>query len=112
MNRLQRIVTPTLGLVLLTIGPACSHKDIRSSDSGGMTDTASAHRGALAPAHTSNQGSDLRWHRMWLGELDASYRNARGGRTGNFPSTEYSQAQVEQAFGHTIYDAGIFFGRS
>src|SRR5439155_15110185 len=41
MNRLQRIVTATLGLVLLTIGPACSQKDIRSPDLGGKTDTVS-----------------------------------------------------------------------
>ncbi len=204
MNRLQRIVTPTLGLVLLTIGPACSQKDIRSSDSGGKTDTASVQslrrdlerirnhfpgdmsiymknlstaeeiaidpdtmyetfsviklaiaaelmhqvesgklslsdrittkaaderlpsgvlyalepglsptiKDSLGLANTSIQFSDLDWDRTWLGTLDARYRNARGEQTVNFPFSKYSQAQVEQAFGHTIYDAGIFFGHS
>jgi len=71
-----------------------------------------AYMHTLGLANTSIQFSDLDWDRTWLGTLDARYRNARGEQTVNFPFSKYSQAQVEQAFGHTIYDAGIFFGHS
>ncbi len=33
-------------------------------------------------------------------------------RPSTFHLTKYSDAQVSQAFGHTIYDAGIYFGHS
>ncbi|HZQ68819.1 MAG TPA: serine hydrolase [Terriglobales bacterium] len=67
---------------------------------------------SLGLANTSIQFSDLDWDRTWLGTLDASYRTARGDQTVNFPFGKYDEGQVQQAFGHTIYDAGIYFGRS
>jgi len=67
---------------------------------------------ALGLANTSIQFSDLDWDRSWLSTIDPSYRNARGDQTVNFLFSHYSDAQVERAFGHTIYDAGIFFGHS
>jgi beta-lactamase class A len=71
-----------------------------------------AYMHALGLANTSIQFSDLDWDRTWLGTLDPGYRHARGDQTVNFPFSNYSDAQVEQAFGHTIYDAGIYFGHS
>jgi len=71
-----------------------------------------AYMHTLGLAKTSIQFSDLDWDRTWLGALDARYRNARGDQTVNFPFSNYSQIQIEKAFGHTIYDAGIFFGHS
>ena len=67
---------------------------------------------SLGLTHTSIQFSDLDWDRTWIGTLDPSYRNASGDRTVNFPFGHYSDAQVQQAFDRTIYDAGIYFGRS
>jgi len=67
---------------------------------------------SLGLTHTSIQFSDLDWDRAWLGTLDPSYRNASGDQTVNFPFGHYSDAQVQQAFDHTIYDAGVYFGRS
>lgn len=66
----------------------------------------------LGLSHTAIQFSDLDWDRRWLGTLDPSYRHASGDQTVHFPFSNYSDPQVEQAFGHTIYDAGIFFGHS
>jgi beta-lactamase class A len=71
-----------------------------------------AYMHSLGLANTSIQFSDLDWDRTWLSALDPHYRNARGDQTVNFPFGNYSEANVEQAFGHTIYDAGIFFGHS
>ncbi len=67
---------------------------------------------SLGLSRTSIQYSDLDWDRTWLGTLDPKYKNARGNETVNFPFTRYSGADVQQAFGHTIYDAGIYFGHS
>jgi len=67
---------------------------------------------SLGLTNTSIQFSDLDWDRTWLGTLDPSYRKARGDQTVNFPFGNYSDVQVQQAFGHTIYDAGIYFGHS
>jgi beta-lactamase class A len=67
---------------------------------------------SMGLSHTSIQFSDLDWDRAWLGTLDPSYKNARGDQTVNFPFDNYSDARVQQAFNHTIYDAGIFFGHS
>jgi beta-lactamase class A len=61
---------------------------------------------------TSIEFSDLAWDRTWLGSLDATYRNASGDQTIKFPFEKYSDRQVNDAFGHTIYDAGIYFGHS
>ena len=67
---------------------------------------------SLGLANTSIKFSDLDWDRTWLGTLDPGYRNASGDQTVNFPFGRYSDEQVNQAFGHTIYDAGIYFGHS
>ena len=67
---------------------------------------------SLGLEKTSIQFSDLDWDRTWLGTLDPTYRNATGDQTVNFPFDKYSEDQVHQAFGHTIYDAGIYFGHS
>src|ERR1700730_13526249 len=69
-----------------------------------------AYMHSLGLEKTSIQFSDLDWDRTWLSALDSTYRNATGDRTINFPFDKYSGAQVQQAFGHTIYDAGIYFG--
>jgi hypothetical protein len=72
--------------------------------------TAYMHR--LGLEKTSIQFSDLDWDRTWLGTLDPAYRNATGDKTISFPFDKFTGAQVQQAFGHTIYDAGIYFGHS
>ena len=66
----------------------------------------------LGLAHTAIEFSDLDWDRTWLGTLDPSYRQAAGDQTVNFPFGKYSGQQVKEAFGHTIYDGGIYFGHS
>ena len=71
-----------------------------------------AYMHSLGLEKTSIQFSDLDWDRTWLGTLDPSYRNAPGNQTVNFPFGKYSGAKVSDAFGHTIYDAGIYFGHS
>ena len=72
--------------------------------------TAYAH--SLGLGKTSIEFSDLDWDRTWLGSLDPSYRKASGDQTIAFPFAKYTDKQVSEAFGHTIYDAGIFFGHS
>jgi beta-lactamase class A len=72
--------------------------------------TAFAH--GLGLANTSIQFSDLDWDRTWLGALDSEYKHASGDQTVNFPFDKYTDQQVQDAFGHTIYDAGIYFGHS
>lgn len=71
-----------------------------------------AYMRSLGLKKTTIQFSDLDWDRTWLGSLDPSYKNASGDQTINFPFGKYSDAQVSAAFGHTIYDAGIYFGHS
>jgi len=66
----------------------------------------------LGLKNTSIQLSDLDWDRTWLGSLDPSYKNASGDKTILFPFGKYTDGQVEQAFGKTIWDAGIYFGHS
>jgi beta-lactamase class A len=61
---------------------------------------------------TSIKFSDLDWDRTWLGSLDPSYKHATGDKTIQFPFNNFSEAQVQSAFGQTIYNAGIFFGHS
>jgi len=61
---------------------------------------------------TSIKFSDLDWDRTWLRALDPSYENAAGDKTIQFPFGEYSEAQIQSAFGQTIYNAGIYFGHS
>ena len=62
--------------------------------------------------NTSIKFSDLDWDRTWLGTLDPSYKNASGDKTIQFPFGKYSEEQIQSAFGHTIYNAGIYFGHS
>jgi len=71
-----------------------------------------AYMHSLGLQNTSIQFSDLDWDRTWLGSLDPTYRNASGDQTIQFPFGKYSSEQVEAAFEHTIYDAGIYFGHS
>jgi beta-lactamase class A len=67
---------------------------------------------SLGLTNTSIQFTDLDWDRLWLSNLDPSYGNASGDKTVEFPFSRYTQEQVKSAFGHTIYDAGIYFGHS
>jgi N-acetylated-alpha-linked acidic dipeptidase len=75
-------------------------------------DNVTAYAHSLGLNNTSIKFSDLDWDRTWLGTLDPTYRTASGDQTINFPFDRYSGQQVQQAFGHTIYDAGIYFGHS
>lgn len=84
--------------------------DVLADKAGRDNITRYAH--SLGLEKTEIRFSDLDWDRTWLGTLDPAYRHASGDQTVHFPFDKYSGAQVEQAFGHTIYDAGIFFGHS
>ncbi|HJS98162.1 MAG TPA: serine hydrolase [Terriglobales bacterium] len=84
--------------------------DILADKVGRANITAYMH--SLGLKNTSTQFSDLDWDRTWLGTLDPSYKNASGDQTIKFPFDKYSESQVSAAFGHTIYDAGIYFGHS
>lgn len=75
-------------------------------------DQITAYMQSLGLANTSIKFSDLDWDRTWLGSLDPTFRNATGDQTINFPFEKFSDKQVQDAFGHTIYDAGIYFGHS
>ena len=75
-------------------------------------DNVTAYAHSLGLANTSIQFSDLDWDRTWLGTLDPTYKHASGDQTINFPFEKYNGKQVQGAFGHTIYDAGIYFGHS
>lgn len=67
---------------------------------------------SLGLEKTSIEFSDLDWDRTWLGTLDPVYKTATGDQTIEFPFGKYSDAQVREAFRHTIYDAGVYFGHS
>lgn len=84
--------------------------DLLGDKVGRASVTAYVH--SLGLTNTSIEFSDLDWDRTWLGTLDPSYRSARGDQTVEFPFGKYSDAQVQEAFGHTIYHAGIYFGHS
>jgi beta-lactamase class A len=62
--------------------------------------------------HTTIEFSDLDWDRLWLARLDPGYKTASGDQTIGFPFDKYSEEQVSQAFGQTIYESGIYFGHS
>ena len=62
--------------------------------------------------HTTIEFSDLDWDRLWLSRLDPAYKNASGDQTILFPFHRFSDQQVDQAFLHTIYESGIYFGHS
>lgn len=67
---------------------------------------------SLGLQKTSLEFSDLDWDRTWLGTLDSTYKTAPGDQTIGFPFGKYGSNQVADAFRHTIYDAGIYFGHS
>jgi beta-lactamase class A len=67
---------------------------------------------SLGLQKTSIEFSDLDWDRTWLGTLDPAYKSAPGDKTIEFPFGEYDDSRVREAFGHTIYEAGIYFGHS
>ncbi|HZJ14221.1 MAG TPA: serine hydrolase [Chthoniobacteraceae bacterium] len=67
---------------------------------------------SLGLEKTSIEFSDLDWDRTWLGTLDPAYKTATGDQTIGFPFGKYGDGKVREAFGHTIYDAGIYFGHS
>ncbi len=71
-----------------------------------------AYMHSLALTNTSIKYSDLDWDRLWTGSLDPKYLHATGDQTVNFPFSLYPGKQVREAFGHTIYDSGIYFGHS
>ena len=84
--------------------------DLLADKVGRASVTSTMH--GLGLKNTSIQFSDLDWDRTWLGSLDSSYKNATGDKTIQFPFGRYTEAQVRQAFGKTIWDAGIYFGHS
>lgn len=84
--------------------------DLLADKVGRASVTSTMH--GLGLKNTSIQFSDLDWDRTWLGSLDSSYKNATGDKTIHFPFGQYTEAQVQQAFGKTIWDAGIYFGHS
>jgi beta-lactamase class A len=71
-----------------------------------------AYARSLGLAQTSIEYADLDWDRRWLGSLDPAFLHATGDQTINFPFGKFTDNQVRAAFGHTIYDAGIYFGHS
>jgi len=71
-----------------------------------------AYMRSLGLGKTTIQFSDLDWDRTWLSTLDPAYKSASGDKTIEFPFGKYDDARVRDAFGHTIYDAGIYFGHS
>jgi beta-lactamase class A len=70
------------------------------------------HMRSLGLEKISIEFSDLDWDRTWLGTLDPTYKKASGDQTIEFAFGKYGDARVEEAFRHTIYDAGIYFGHS
>jgi beta-lactamase class A len=66
----------------------------------------------LGLKNTSIEYSDLDWDRKWLSSLDSSFKNGSGDQTIQFPFGKFTEAQVQHAFGETIYNAGIYFGHS
>ena len=62
--------------------------------------------------HTTIEFSDLDWDRLWLSRLDPAYKSASGDQTILFPFHQFSPQQVDEAFLHTIYESGIYFGHS
>lgn len=97
-------------LTLMVIISDNEATDVLADKVGRENVTAYAH--GLGMDKTSIRFSDLDWDRTWLGTLDPSYRHVSGDQTVRFPFDKYTGEQVERAFGHTIYDAGIYFGHS
>ena len=68
--------------------------------------------GRLGLPNTMLRFSDLDWDRLWLSQLDPSYRTAGGDRTIDFPFAKYGDVAVGEAFRRVVEDTGLFFGRS
>lgn len=105
-------LTPTVKdlLTLMIIISDNEATDVLADKVGRDKVTAYAH--SLGLTNTSIEFSDLDWDRTWLGTLVPSYRHASGDETVKFPFENYTDQQVQEAFGHTIYNAGIYFGHS
>ena len=105
-------LTPTVKdlLTLMIITSDNEATDVLADKVG--RDTVTAYMQSLGLTNTTIKFSDLDWDRTWLGSLDPGFRQASGDQTVTFPFGRYSDQQVEDAFGHTIYDAGIYFGHS
>jgi len=105
-------LTPTVKdlLTLMIIISDNEATDALEDKVGRANVTAYAH--SLGLTNTAIEFADLDWDRRWLGSLDPSFRHASGDQMVNFPFGRYSEQQVQEAFGHTIYDAGIYFGHS
>jgi len=105
-------LTPTVKdlLTLMIIISDNEATDALADKVGRANVTAYAH--SLGLMNTSIEFSDLDWDRTWLGTLDPAYKHASGDQTVNFPFDKYTEQQSQDAFGHTIYDAGIYFGHS
>jgi len=105
-------LTPTVKdlLTLMIIISDNEATDVLADKVGRDKVTAYVH--SLGLTNTYIEFSDLDWDRTWLGTLVPSYRHASGDETVNFPFENYTDQRVQEAFGHTIYDAGIYFGHS
>jgi beta-lactamase class A len=67
---------------------------------------------SLGLKNTSIEYSDLDWDRTWLGTMEPLYKTATGDQTIGFPFAKYGDMRTRDAFRHTIYDAGLYFGHS
>lgn len=67
---------------------------------------------SLGLSNTMLRFSDLEWDRLWLAQLDPTYRDASGDRTIDFPFAKYGDGAVREAFRRVIEETGLFFGRS
>ncbi len=106
-------LTPTIKdlLTLMIIISDNEATDLLADKVGRAKVTAYAH--SLGLKNTSIEFADLDWDRKWLATLDPVFpADASGDQTVNFNFGKYTGAQVRTAFGHTIYDAGIYFGHS
>jgi N-acetylated-alpha-linked acidic dipeptidase len=105
-------LTPTVKdlLTLMIIISDNEATDMLADKVGRENVTAYVH--SLGLANTSIAFADLDWDRTWLGTLDPAFRHASGDQTVSFPFGRYSDQQVKEAFSHTIYDDGIYFGHS
>jgi beta-lactamase class A len=109
---MQPGLNPTIGdlITLMIIISDNAATDLLADKVGRANVTSYMHE--LGLKDTSIRFSDLDWDRTWLGTLDASYKNATGDKTIQFPFNKFSEAQVQSAFKQTIYNAGIYFGYS
>jgi len=81
------------------------------ADKVGRSNVTKLMRG-LGLQKTTIEFSDVDWDRVWLGQLDPRFRSETNEGVMKFPFGKYSDAQVREAFRKTIYESGIYFGRS